>query len=143
VDELVEHYLRVDAVAAECGFATTERPVIREVFIAPTTARAEELAGPAVTHLFGLYGRKSAQGQRELRNDKGELITDEAQVDFKTFASRYVIGDPSSACEQLKDVVDILAPSELICRMQLPGIPTEHLETSLRLFAEKVMPRFR
>jgi len=143
VDELVEHYARYDAVAAKVGFSTKERPVIREVFIAPTTRRAEQLAGPAVTHIFDLYGRKSASGERQLRNDKGELITDAAQVDFRTFSSRYIIGDPVSACEQLKDAVDRLQPSELICRMQLPGIPTEDLEKSLRLFAENVMPQFR
>ncbi len=143
VDELVDHYARYDAAAADVGFATTERPVIREVFVAPTTQRAEELAGPAVNHIFGLYGRKSAEGERALRNDRGELITDAAQVDFRTFASRYVIGDPASACEQLKDAVDRLAPSELICRMQLPGIPTADLKTSMRLFAERVIPQFR
>jgi alkanesulfonate monooxygenase SsuD/methylene tetrahydromethanopterin reductase-like flavin-dependent oxidoreductase (luciferase family) len=130
-------------VAAEVGFSTKERPVIREVFVAPTTKRAEQLAGPAVTHIFDLYGRKSAQGERQLRNDKGELITDASQVDFRTFSSRYIIGDPASACEQLKDSVDQLQPSELICRMQLPGIPTEDLETSMRLFSEQVMPQFR
>jgi alkanesulfonate monooxygenase SsuD/methylene tetrahydromethanopterin reductase-like flavin-dependent oxidoreductase (luciferase family) len=143
VEELVAHYARYDAAAAAAGFATQERPVIREVFVAPTSRRAEELAGPAVNHIFGLYGRKSAQGERELRNDKGELITDAAQVDFRTFASRYIIGDPSSASEQLNDAVDQLKPSELICRMQLPGIPTADLAQSMRLFAEQVMPRFR
>jgi alkanesulfonate monooxygenase SsuD/methylene tetrahydromethanopterin reductase-like flavin-dependent oxidoreductase (luciferase family) len=95
-----------------------------------------------VNHIFGLYGRKSASGERQLRNDNGELITDALQVDFKTFASRYIIGDPSSAAEQLKDTIDQLQPSELICRMQLPGIPTAAFERSLRLFAEQVMPKF-
>jgi len=142
VEELVGHYERYDAAAAEAGFSTRERPVIREVFVAPTTKQAEELAGPAVNHIFGLYGRKSAQGERQLRNDKGELITDAGQVDFRSFASRYVIGDPASATEQLKDAVDQLEPSELICRMQLPGIPTDALKTSMRLFAEQVMPQF-
>jgi len=143
VDELAAHYARYDAAAAAAGFATKERPVIREVFVASTTRRAEELAGPAVNHIFGLYGRKSAEGERQLRNDKGELVTDAAQVDFRTFASRYIIGDPVSATEQLKDAVDQLQPSEIICRMQLPGIPTQDLETSLRLFAEQVIPQFR
>ena len=142
VDELVKHYQRYDEAAAKVGFATKERPVIREVFVGETNAEAEKLAGPAVTHIFGLYGRKSASGERELRNDKGEIITAEEQVDFRTFASRYVIGDPVSATEQLKDAVDQLQPSELICRMQLPGIPTEKFKNSIRLFAEKVMPQF-
>ena len=143
VDELIEHYASFDRAAAEVGFSTSERPVIREVFVASTTERAEKLAGPAVNHIFGLYGRKSASGERQLRNDKGELITDAAQVDFKTFASRYIIGDPASATEQLKDTIDRLRPSELVCRMQLPGIPTEAFEQSMRLFAERVMPNFR
>jgi alkanesulfonate monooxygenase SsuD/methylene tetrahydromethanopterin reductase-like flavin-dependent oxidoreductase (luciferase family) len=143
IPELQEHYFRYDAAAKEVGFETAERPVIREVFIAPTTARAEEIAGPAVTHLFGLYGRKSAEGERELRNDSGELIRDESQVDFKTFASRYIIGDPASAREQLEELVDALSPSEIICRMQLPGIPTDDFERSIRLFGEEVLPAFQ
>lgn len=142
VSELVEHYRRFDSAASEVGFSTSERPVIREVFIAPSNAEAEKLAGPAVTHIFSLYGKKSASGERELRNDNGEIITAESQVDFKTFSSRYIIGDPSSATEQLKDAVDQLKPSELICRMQLPGIPTEKFKESIRLFAEKVIPQF-
>lgn len=142
ISELAQHYERYDKAASSVGFATKERPVIREVFIAPTNAEAEKLAGPAVTHIFGLYGRKSATGERELRNDKGELITSEGQVDFKNFSSRYIIGDPASATEQLKDAVDQLQPSELICRMQLPGIPTGKLKESIRLFAEKVIPQF-
>ena len=142
VSELVQHYERFDEAAKSVNFATQERPVIREVFLAESNAQAEKLAGPAVTHIFGLYGRKSASGERELRNDQGELITAEEQVDFKTFASRYIIGDPVSATEQLKDVVDQLKPTELICRMQLPGIPTENFRESLRLFTEKVIPHF-
>ena len=143
VVELAAHYQRFDEVAAANNFSTKERPVIREVFVAPTNAQAEALAGPAVTHIFGLYGRKSAQGERQLRNDRGELITDEGQVDFRNFSSRYIIGDPISATEQLKDVVDQLRPTELICRMQLPGIPTEDFERSIRLFAENVIPHFQ
>ena len=141
-DELLRHYDRYDAAARSVGFETRERPVIREVFVAATRERAEALAGPAVTHLFGLYGRKSAEGERELRNDRGELIRDEGEVDFRSFASRYVIGDPDSARRQLGELRDALRPTELICRMQLPGIPTRDFETSLRLFAEEVMPAF-
>lgn len=140
--EIVQHYEKFDAAAKEQAYETTERPVIREVFVAPTNAEAEKLAGPAVTHLFGLYGRKSAAGERELRNDKRELITAETQVDYKTFASRYIIGDPASATEQLKDAIDQVKPTELICRMQLPGIPTSNFKESIRLFAEKVIPQF-
>ena len=142
-EELQAHYQRYDEAAAKVGFATSERPIIREVFVAPTTAEAERLAGPAITHLFSLYGRKSAQGERELRNDEGKLITDEREVDFRTFASRYIVGDVQSVTESMHALVDDLAPSEIICRMQLPGIPTEKFEQSLRLFGEQVITRFQ
>lgn len=141
--ELAEHYARYDAAAAKVGFATRERPIIREVFVAPTTAEAERLAGPAIVHLFGLYGRKSAEGERVLRNDAGEVIKDVAEVDYRTFASRYIVGDPASVRESIAKLVAELAPSEVICRMQLPGIPTAHLERSITLFGEEVIPAFR
>lgn len=140
--ELLAHYARYDAAAAALGFATRERPIIREVFVAPTLAEAEALAGPAIVHLFGLYGRKSAQGERELRNDAGELIKDEREVDFRSFASRYIVGDPLRVREAMAELRDVLAPTEVICRMQLPGIPTADLERSLRLFGEQVIPHF-
>lgn len=141
--ELVEHYARYDAAAARVGFATRERPIIREVFVARTNAEAEALAGPAIVELFGLYGRSSAAGERALRNDRGELVQDAAQVDFRTFASRYIVGDAASVRESIANLGEELQPTEVICRMQLPGIPSAKLEQSLRLFGEQVLPRFR
>ncbi len=141
--ELLEHYARYDAAAARCGFATRERPIIREVFVAPSRAEAEAIAAPAIVHLFGLYGRKSAQGERELRNDAGELIRDEREVDFRSFASRYIVGDPAMVRDEIARLIAELAPSEVICRMQLPGISSAHFERSLRLFGEEVIPHFR
>ncbi|MEQ8661538.1 MAG: LLM class flavin-dependent oxidoreductase [Gammaproteobacteria bacterium] len=139
--ELVAHYARYDAAAAKVGFATRERPIIREVFVAPTLAEAEALAGPAIAHLFGLYGRKSAQGERELRNDAGELVRDEATVDFRTFASRYIVGDAVMVRERIEELGAALDPSEVVCRMQLPGIASDKFERSLRLFGEEVIAR--
>ncbi len=141
--ELAEHYARFDAAAAEHGFETRERPIIRELFVAPTDAEAESLAAPAIEHLFGLYGAKSAAGERELRNDAGELVTDAGTVDFRSFASRYVVGSPDTVYRDLQRLCEELAPSEIICRMQLPGIPTAALERAIRLFGEAVIPRLR
>lgn len=142
VEELKEHYARFDATCERVGRQIDERPVIREVFIAPTTEEAERIAGPAVTHLFELYGRKSAAGERDLRNDRGELVTAEEQLDFRTFKSRYVIADPETAVEEIRQLQEDLRPTELICRMQLPGIRTPDLRRSMELFAREVMPAF-
>lgn len=141
--ELAAHYERFDTAAARVGFSTRERPVIRELFVAPTDEEAEALAGPAIVELFSLYGRKSAEGERELRNDKGELVRDAATVDFRTFESRYIVGSPETVRRRIAELRAALDPSEVICRMQLPGIPTERLERSIRLFGEEVIPAFR
>lgn len=140
--ELKDHYARYEAAAAEHGTGSSERPVIREVFIAPTTEEAERIAGPAVTHLFELYEKKSAAGERELRNDRGELVTETGQLDFRNFSSRYVIADPATAIEEIRVLQEELQPTELICRMQLPGISTRDLRRSMELFADEVMPAF-
>lgn len=143
IDELKGQFARYTEVAAEYGYVPEERPVIRECFVAETTEEAERIAGPAVTHLFSLYGKKSAEGQRELRNDSGDLIRDAADVDFRTFSSRYVIGDPDVAIADIRKLIAEVNPTEINLRMQLPGIPTKDFEKSIRLFAEKVMPAFK
>jgi alkanesulfonate monooxygenase SsuD/methylene tetrahydromethanopterin reductase-like flavin-dependent oxidoreductase (luciferase family) len=141
--ELKDQFARYEEIAQRVGYKPQERPVIRECFVAKTTKQAEETAGPGVTHLFGLYGKKSAQGERALCNDAGELISDANQVDFRTFASRYVIGNPDVVKEGIEKIIKELSPSEINLRMQLPGISTSDFEQSLRLFAEEVMPEFQ
>ena len=69
-------------------------------------------------------------------------MRDAATVDFAGFASRYVVGDPASVRATLARLADELRPTEVICRMQLPGIPTAAFERSLRLFGEQVLPHF-
>lgn len=140
--ELKEHFARYTSVAAEIGYVPEERPVIREVFVAPTQEEAERIAGPAIMNMFSLYGQKSAEGARALRDDQGNLIEDPSQVSFKTFAARYIVGDPASCVEQLRAFEAEVNPTELVCRMQLPGVSTADFERSLRLFAEQVMPAF-
>jgi len=140
--ELEEHFRLYDEVAAKHGYVPEERPVIRETFVADTQAEAERLAGPAVEHMFGLYARKSGEGVRGLYNDNGDLVTDAASVKYQNFQSRYMIGDPARMKDDVDEIIARLNPTEIVLRMQLPGIPTEALERSIRLFAEKVMPYF-
>jgi alkanesulfonate monooxygenase SsuD/methylene tetrahydromethanopterin reductase-like flavin-dependent oxidoreductase (luciferase family) len=143
VEELREHYRIYETAAAEVGFEVAERPVIREVFVAETQARAEELAAPAVTYVFReLYGAKSAAGERVLRTDEGEDVTSKDQVDFEHFKARYVIGDPEFAFRELKRYEEELGVTELISWMHLPGIAREHTKRSVELFAKEVIPAF-
>ncbi|MBK5232361.1 MAG: LLM class flavin-dependent oxidoreductase [Thermoleophilia bacterium] len=143
VPELKEHYRIYEEHCAEFGFKPDWRPAMKGVFVAETMEKAEEIAGPAVTHLFvNLYGKKSAQGERQLRNDAGDLITDMDQVDFETFKSRYLIGDPETVAEKLRVMNDELALDELTCWMHLPGISQRDATNSMELFAREIMPEF-
>jgi alkanesulfonate monooxygenase SsuD/methylene tetrahydromethanopterin reductase-like flavin-dependent oxidoreductase (luciferase family) len=142
--ELHEHFAAYEAHAAEFDFVPRERPIMRGVFIAETRERAVEVAGPAATHLFReLYGKHSASGERALKNDSGEVVSNNATVDFDTFKGRYVVGTPADAIEQIERLRDELGMTELSCWMQLPGISGEDSLASARLFAREVIPAFR
>ena len=144
IAELKEHYRIHEAAAHEIGWVPTERPVMREAFVAETQARAEELAGPAVTYMFReLYGARSAQGERVLRTDDGTPVTEKAQVDFEHFKERYIIGDPEFAFDELVRYEEELGATELICWHHLPGIRAEHTTRSVELFASEVITAWR
>ncbi len=141
--ELKEHYSIYEQEAAEIGFEITERPLIREVFVADSQQEAEEIAAPAVDYLFReLYGAKSAAGERELRTDSGEAVTAKEMVNFEHFKSRYIIGDPDYACREIERYRKELQTTELISWMHLPGLPGDVALRSVELFARAVMPAF-
>jgi alkanesulfonate monooxygenase SsuD/methylene tetrahydromethanopterin reductase-like flavin-dependent oxidoreductase (luciferase family) len=141
--ELVEHFRVYDEACAAAGFAPEDRPVIREVFVADTQERAERLAAPGIEYLFReLYGAKSAQGERPLRTDSGELITDKRQVDFESLKNRFVIGDPDFAIRQIQRYREALGATELICWMHVPGVSGADALRSVELFAREVVPAF-
>jgi alkanesulfonate monooxygenase SsuD/methylene tetrahydromethanopterin reductase-like flavin-dependent oxidoreductase (luciferase family) len=142
--ELKEHYAIYEATAREVGFTIPERPLIRQVFVAETTAKAEGLAAPAVNYLYReLYGAASAAGDRVLKSDDGKVIADSGTVGFDNFKARYIIGSPDVAIMKIKEYERELKPSEMICWMHMPGIRGKHAQASVELFAKEVMPAFR
>jgi len=140
--ELKEHFARYTEVANRVGYTPEERPIIRETLVLDTVEEAERFGAPGIEGLFGIYARKSAAGERALHTDEGQLVTNAPMVDFRAMSSRFIIGDPELAKERVRELKDVLNPTELVLRMQMPGLPTELLEHSLRLFANKVMPDF-
>ncbi|MET8948949.1 LLM class flavin-dependent oxidoreductase [Streptomyces sp. NPDC004542] len=144
IDELAEHLAVYRKACDETGFVPQELPIMRGVYIAETREEAERIAAPAVTHLFReLYGRKSAEGERQLRNDAGAVIEDADTVSFETFKDRYIIGSPDDAIERITALRDRLGMTELTCWTQLPGIGGADVLSSARLFAKEVIPAFR
>jgi len=143
LNELKQHYADYMAHAEEFGYTPPARPVMRGVFIAETREKAEEVAAPAITHLFReLYGKQSAAGARALRSDDGTLVEDSDQVNFDHFRDRYIIGTPDDAIEAVAHLRDELDVTELTCWMQLPGVSSELAMRSAELFAREVIPAF-
>jgi len=143
IAELKEHFRIYDEASRAIGFQPPERPVIRQVFVAETRKKAEEVAAPAVNYLYReLYGAKSAQGERELRTDDGRVITDRQEATYEALRGRYAIGEPDFVYESLKSCVTELGATEIISWMHMPGIRGEQVMRSVELFAKEVMPRF-
>ena len=140
--ELKDHFARYIELCKRVGYTPEERPIIRETLVLDTLAEAERFGELGTNGLFGIYGRKSAEGERRLRTDEGDLVPDTRMVAFKAMSSRFIIGDPHLAKERVADLKKELNPTELVLRMQMPGVPSELFERSLRLFATEVMPHF-
>lgn len=143
VEELKPHIARYDEVATEVGFEVRERPIMREVFIAESQEEAERIAAPGIEYLFqDLYGRRSAMGERELRTDDGEVISDLRQAMFAALRERFIIGDPEHARTEVARLRDELGCTEMLCWTHVPGVRGEDAMRSIRLFAQEVMPEF-
>jgi alkanesulfonate monooxygenase SsuD/methylene tetrahydromethanopterin reductase-like flavin-dependent oxidoreductase (luciferase family) len=141
--ELKEHYAVYREEAAAVGLQVTDIPIIREVFVAGTAKKAEELAAPGLTYLFReLYGARSASGERELTTDDGRLVETKDDVSWESIRERFVIGDPDYVVEELKTYQRELGATEMICWMNVPGVRGTEAMSSIELFAKEVMPAF-
>ena len=143
-EELIQHFLPYEEEAKKIGWQIPERPIIRNVFLASTQKKAEEIAGPALEYLYTeLYGAASAAGERVLKAADGSIITDKDSVSFETFKNRYIVGTPDFAIKQLSLYRDSVNPSEVVCWMHLPGISGANAKSSMELLAKEVMPEFK
>jgi len=141
INELKEHYRVYREYLARYGKRAEALPVIREVYVADTTAKAEQEASSGIMYLHaGMYGKWSAV--RPLRDDRGELVRDPAAVTFDTHRERFIIGDPDHCAREIEKYQSELGMDYLVCWMHFPGADPQKTVKSMRLFAKEVMPRF-
>jgi len=142
INELKEHYRVYRDFLREYGKQAAEVPVIREVFVAETTAKAEAEARDGIMYLHaGMYGKWAAV--RPLRDDKGELVKDPSAVTFESHRERFIIGDPDHCIREIEKYKSGIGMDHLVCWTQYPGVDPKKTEKSLRLFAKEVMPHFK
>lgn len=104
-------------------------PLAREVFIAPTTERAHELAADAVA---GLYRRFERAGIVEEWESFEDLARD-----------RFVIGDPDACIEQLYRYQNELGVDYVVARIAYSEVHHGETAKAIQLFGQAVVPEFR
>jgi alkanesulfonate monooxygenase SsuD/methylene tetrahydromethanopterin reductase-like flavin-dependent oxidoreductase (luciferase family) len=118
---------------AERGGPPEELPMIREACIAPTDEEALEVARRYVAPKYQTYvewGQSDVLPPSDtLRREWNELR-----------AGRFVIGAPETASAQIAALRN-LGVTELVLRVQWPGMPQRDVLRTLELLAGKVLPR--
>jgi probable F420-dependent oxidoreductase len=142
LNELKAHWERYRAQLRRFGKTADATPVIREVYVAETTARAEAEARDGIMYIHGgMYGRWA--NVRPLKDDHGRLVADPATVTFDAHRERFIIGDPGHCIRTIERYQRELGMDHLICWMHYPGGDHPKTLAAMRLFAREVMPHFR
>lgn len=143
LEELKDHYAIYKEEAARVEYDIPETPVIRSVVIAESEEKAAKIAEPAIEDIYqNLYAAKSAEGDRVLRDDKGNIVTDKSDATLEKIQNRFIFGTPEHAAEEIERYQEELEADHVICWTHMPGISGEEAMSSVRLFADEVMPEF-
>jgi alkanesulfonate monooxygenase SsuD/methylene tetrahydromethanopterin reductase-like flavin-dependent oxidoreductase (luciferase family) len=113
-----------------------QTPLFREVFCAPRSEDAHELAQ---RYLGAKYQRYTAWGQADVLPDD-----DTFEGPFGELAAqRFVIGNPEECLEILNSWRSAIGVNHFILRAHWAGMPFEKAKTSVRLLAQEVFPHLR
>lgn len=117
---------------AERGSEPEELPLMREACVAPTDEEALALAQPYLAPKYAAYvdwGQSDVLPPSDtLRQEWNELR-----------AGRFVLGSPETAAAQIRALRD-LGVTELVLRVQWPGMPHRAAMRTLELLASDVLP---
>ena len=142
LNELKEHYRLYRQQLERFNKTANVTPVIREVYVAETTQKAEEEARAGIMYIHGgMYGKWA--NVRPLRDDAGQVVENPASVTFETHRERFIIGDPDHCIQEIEKYQRELGMDYLICWMHYPGAEHAKSVRSMRLFAKEVMPHFQ
>jgi alkanesulfonate monooxygenase SsuD/methylene tetrahydromethanopterin reductase-like flavin-dependent oxidoreductase (luciferase family) len=118
--------------------------IMRTIFLAETDEEAIAIAKPGIERLT-----KWASGNI-YRMRQGLLTPDELEdgdmeldgFDFNLKHDLIIVGSPETAVKKIERLRDELGCQHLALFLNVPGLSFEQAKNTLRLFAERVMPRF-
>ena len=109
-------------------------PLIRECYVAPDARTALEEAQPFLEAKYAAY--------RSWEQDKALPSSESFAHDFATLArDRFLIGDPERVREEIVRYQARLGITDLIVRVQWPGMDPARVLRSIRLLGDEVLPR--
>ncbi|MGH3005870.1 MAG: LLM class flavin-dependent oxidoreductase [Gaiellaceae bacterium] len=117
---------------AERGSDPDELPMLREACIAPTEEEALAVVRPYLAPKYEAYVK---WGQSDVLPP-----TDTLRREWDDLrAGRFIVGAPDTAAEQIRALSD-LGVTELVVRVQWPGMPQPDALRTLELLAREVLP---
>lgn len=112
----------------------SELPMMREICIADTHDKAVQLARPYLEQKYKTYVQwgqhKVLPGDDDMTQSFEALTQD-----------RFILGDPSECADELQRCVEHTGANHFLFRFRWPGMPSDVIIQSMRLFMEKVQPK--
>ena len=115
------------------GGSPDELPVIREVCVRETDDQAEAVARPLLDKKYQAYVE---WGQSDVMPP-----TDSLRKEWDDLRRRrFILGSPETVAADISETIERLGASEMMFRVQWPGMPPDQAMASLRLLADQVIP---
>jgi alkanesulfonate monooxygenase SsuD/methylene tetrahydromethanopterin reductase-like flavin-dependent oxidoreductase (luciferase family) len=118
---------------AERGSEPDELPMLREACVAPTDEEALAVARPYLAPKYEAYVE---WGQSDVLPPTDTLRRGWEELR----AGRFIVGSPETAAEQIRTLA-ALGVTELVLRVQWPGLPQRDAVRTLELLASEVILR--
>jgi len=118
---------------AERGSEPAELPMLREACVAPSDEEALAIARPYLAPKYEAYVE---WGQSDVLPPTDTLRRGWEELR----AGRFIVGSPETAAEQVRALA-ALGVTELVLRVQWPGLPHRDALRTLELLADEVIPR--
>jgi len=118
---------------AERGSEPEELPMLREACVAPTDEEAVAVARPYLARKYEAY---VDWGQSDVLPPTDTLRREWEEL----HAGRFLLGSPETVLQQV-DALRTLGVTELVLRVQWPGLPQRDAMRTLELLAGEVLPR--
>jgi alkanesulfonate monooxygenase SsuD/methylene tetrahydromethanopterin reductase-like flavin-dependent oxidoreductase (luciferase family) len=109
----------------------------REFFVGPTTEAAWENGGNGIIKEYGGYlamGHLVTHDGKLIPKDRKDLVPEIVR-------QRATVGDPQACVDDLLRIKEQLDLDHMILKMKYFGVPSENVKASMRLAAEKVLPK--